>query len=129
MTDYKTPLFTQFNDDGRRQKISKEILNEEKNIANSSLQGNITAQGTILCTHGGTDKNDPEGRYTSKSSSTTKTYSDGTPDKRMAEGNVDININTSQLEINTNMTPVGEGQPHNNMQPWACVNYIIYVGK
>lgn len=93
----------------------------------ASCQGSLTAQGTVLCTDSGTDTNNPEGKHISKGSPTVKTYSDGTPNKKMAEGNVEINLDAEQLQIDTNTSPVGSGQSHSNMQPWTCVNYIICV--
>ncbi|WDV45720.1 tail fiber protein [Clostridiaceae bacterium M8S5] len=108
-------------------KLSAHEMPTHTHAATTSCNIDISATGTIKCTNGGVDTNNPEGNNISQSKSTTKVYSDGESNKRMKEGNVDINIDQTNFNLSTQITEAGGNNPHTNMQPYSCINYIICI--
>lgn len=74
---------------------------------------NHTATGTIKAKNGQPDESNPGGGVPSTLSGGTEGYAE-TDNTSMLAGGVDVTVNNN-----------GGNQPHNNMQPFQCVNFII----
>ena len=76
---------------------------------------NHPAQGQINAASGGGDNGSPGGNFPAASTARDNIYS-GTSDTTM-------NANASQVTVGA----AGGSQPHNNMQPYLGMNYIIAI--
>ena len=74
---------------------------------------NHSGTGTVQCTIGQPDESNPSGAVPATLNNGTEGYGE-TPNGTMKADGVNLNIGNA-----------GGSQPHTNMQPYQCVNYII----
>ena len=95
----------------------------------ASTQGSVAGLSvTVNAGTAGTPTNDPTGAYWGKSPGAGQAQSqDYTNEKnvQMATDAVQVNGNISGLNVQVGNT--GGSQPHNNMQPFLALNFIICV--
>lgn len=85
------------------------------------INNNLTAKINLLCSTLPATTADPTGAYPATATSTMPYSKD--LDANMA----DVSINVTAASLST--SNAGGGLPHNNMQPYLAINYIICIAE
>ena len=86
-----------------------------------------TGEGAVQCVTSGETANNPKGLLPASPSGSKRLYSSTAPESYMAAQGVVLN--NGGMTIDFDVTVVNESfggsYPHNNMQPFGCISYII----
>lgn len=86
-----------------------------------------TGEGYVKCVTSGETTNNPKGLLPGKPSGSKRIYSSTAPETYMAGQSVQLNDGgiTIDFDVAVVNESFGSSYPHNNMQPFGCVSYII----
>lgn len=86
-----------------------------------------TGEGYVKCVTSGETTNDPKGMLPGKPSGSKRIYSSTAPETYMAGQSVQLNDGGMAIDFDVTVVneSFGSSYPHNNMQPFGCVSYII----
>ena len=103
------------------------------NVAAATTSGlSLTGSATLKCSNTSGNSQDPTGNYPAKSKAVTgdtiytndATKVTGTMNSAAIQLNGSIQGNVDVM-VNSTCQITGVGAPHENMQPWLCLNFII----
>jgi microcystin-dependent protein len=86
-----------------------------------------TGEGYVACVTSGETTSNPEGMLPGKPSGSKRFYSSTAPETYMAGQGIQLDDGglTIDFDVDVANEPFGGSNPHNNMQPFGCVTYII----
>jgi microcystin-dependent protein len=86
-----------------------------------------TGEGSVKCVSNGETTSNPENMLPGKPSGSRRVYSSTTPETYMAGQSVQLNDGDMTLGFDVAVAneSFGISNPHNNMQPFGCISYII----
>jgi microcystin-dependent protein len=108
-----------------------EIPNHFHSIVNqttvtNNLSGNGT--GTIKCLAATGNADTPKDNYPANAPNRTNTFSNTVASDLLNSEALQMNANVEgnvNIHISSQCNTAGNSVPHNNMQPWSCLNFII----
>lgn len=86
-----------------------------------------TGEGYAKCVTSGETTNNPNGLLPANASRGKRIYSSAAPETYMAAQSVQLNDGGMTIDFDVKVVneSFGDSYPHNNMQPFGCVSYII----